>query len=136
MITISLVANFPTKIAALFMEEESRVAKRKEPESEDKENEVLKPNKCPKSINIALDLPKLLPKLEQKDPALKPLFKELGILPIASFRKKGYVALVGSIIGQIITLSAARKIRSNLYRIIGTGSLWFVSCCKCLLRRI
>lgn len=75
-------------------------------------------------IKIIPDLSDILEILENKDPVLKTLFKSVGYLPlfstnISAYNKPVYVALIGAIIGQLISFKQARKIRSNLYAVLG-----------------
>ncbi len=77
-------------------------------------------------IRIIPDLSDILQILEKKDPVLKIVFDSVGYLPlfsneISQFNKPVYVALIGAIIGQLISFKQARKIRSNLYSLLSNN---------------
>ena len=58
------------------------------------------------------------------DPALERLFTEVdrkGKLDFQALCKTTYVALIGAILGQIISYQEAKKLRSKLYLMVGTN---------------
>ena len=63
----------------------------------------------------------VLKELEEKDPKLIPMFREMKDFDIQSLIKDNvFVALVGAIVGQKISFAKARSVRSNVYKLLGT----------------
>lgn len=60
-----------------------------------------------------------LRQLEKQDPVLKTLFAKVPSLNWSALRKSPYVALIGAIIGQRVSLPSARKSRRRLYLLLG-----------------
>jgi len=55
------------------------------------------------------------------DPPMKLLFDSVDPKVFSGIVKTPYVALIGAVIGQIISYSQAKNVRSNLYKICGTN---------------
>lgn len=68
-----------------------------------------------------LDNPKVISQLKHNDSILTKLFHEVKNVNWQVLKRPPYVALIGSIIGQKIRYTQAKKIRSNLFKLLGTS---------------
>lgn len=65
--------------------------------------------------------PNILSKLTEKDPKLKKLFDSVNPDAFDTVYKPPYTALVGAIVGQVISYEEAKKIRGKLYNLLGSA---------------